>query len=152
MYKKVPSRVDCRWPGGTPRLRKKNFQLTKTNLARRKTVSDLNCKSFASLESEEDAGTDDVFNEMQMTFSSLQSSTSFSDAPTSFETVSEHIKKLFNRLEDFKKNANELESIFVTRKMDKMKETMEEINNHFDDFLREGARLEQFLVDRKTND
>lgn len=67
------------------------------------------------------------------------------------ESVSDHFEQLFYQVEEFTKTANEMDSLFVRRRMDQMKDGMRVINSMFDDLLIAGNRLEKFLMDRQNN-
>lgn len=94
---------------------------------------------------------DDVFDEKEENDSRETSDFSKSEASCSMETVNDHFNQLFQQLNDYLKRANEMDGLFIRRRMKHMKEKMTAINSLFDDFLHTGERLERFLKDRTNN-
>jgi hypothetical protein len=104
---------------------------------------------------EDDEG-DDVFEEKEAKeddgdCSETKDGSFNCSASTSIESVSDHFEQLFGQLETFTKTANEMDCIFVRRRMDKMKDGMRIISAMFEELLDTGNRLEKFLVDRQNN-
>lgn len=108
-------------------------------------------------DSEEDDDCDDVFNKKatlndDFDLSETKENASFNcSASTSMESVSDHFEQLFGQLEVFTKTANDLDCIFVRRRMDKMKDGMRTISHMFEELLNTGNRLEKFLIERQNN-
>lgn len=100
---------------------------------------------------------DEVFSEVPLRtnecdISFIKNNASFNcTASTSMESVSDHFEQLFYQVEEFTKTANEMDSLFVRRRMNQMKDGMRVINSMFDDLLIAGNRLEKFLMDRQNN-
>lgn len=158
-YKKVAPRVDCRWAAGTPRIRKGSWVHANRRLARRNTDGQINDTKL-DFDSEADTW-DDVFDEKpikneeisvveeeESTFSGNDTNNTTS---TSIESVSDHFHQLFDQLEDYMKEAPELDQIFIKRRINKMKDGMNTINVLFEEVLNTGIRLEKFLSDRQNN-